>query len=94
MRTGEKLYEELLNKSEEVIPTHHKKIMISRVSEEGRKNITNHVDNLIELAAQNKNLPVGKANELIVREFKSQNSIYEKLDTEAKVDYIPVSIFN
>ena len=29
LRPGEKLYEELVNKNEEVIPTHHKKIMIS-----------------------------------------------------------------
>ncbi len=87
LRTGEKLYEELLNKSEEVIPTHHKKIMISRVNEDGIKNIANHVDHLIELAAQNKNIPVVRQMKIMVREFKSQNSVYENLDAETKLDY-------
>lgn len=90
LRTGEKLYEELLNKSEEVIPTHHKKIMISRVNEDGIKNISNHVDYLIELAAQNKNIPVVRQMKIMVKEFKSQNSVYEHLDAETKLDYTSV----
>ena len=94
LRTGEKLYEELLNKSEEVIPTHHKKIMISRVNKEGIKTIAHHIDHLIELAAQNKNIPVVKQMKIMVREFKSQNSVYEKLDVETKIDHVPASIFN
>ena len=94
LRTGEKLYEELLNKSEEVIPTHHKKIMISRVNEESIKTIAHQIDHLIELAVQNKNIPVVKQMKIMVREFKSQNSVYEKLDAETKIDHVPASIFN
>jgi len=80
LRPGEKLYEELLNKNEEVIPTHHKKIMISRVNNEGVSNIVNNIDYLIELAAQNKNVPVVQQMKIIAREFVSKNSVYEKLD--------------
>jgi hypothetical protein len=32
---------------------------------------------------------------VMVREFKSQNSVYEKLDIETKVDYdVPAHVFN
>lgn len=81
LRPGEKLYEELLNKSEEVIPTHHKKIMISRVNKTGGEgDIVNMINHLIELAGQNRNMPVVKQMKLIVREFKSKNSAFEELD--------------
>ena len=33
LRPGEKIYEELLNDSENTIPTHHPQIMIARVAE-------------------------------------------------------------
>ncbi len=95
LRPGEKLYEELLNKNEEVIPTHHKKIMISRVNNTGiNKTINNNIDNLIELASQNKNIPVVKQMKRIVREFISNNSIYEKLDEEQKLDPVQAIIEN
>jgi len=95
LRPGEKLYEELLNKNEEVIPTHHKKIMISRVNSTSIKNsINNNIDNLIELASQNKNIPVVKQMKRIVREFISKNSVYEKLDEEQKLDPLQVIIEN
>jgi len=95
LRPGEKLYEELLNKNEEVIPTHHKKIMISRVNNAGINNtINNNIDYLIELASQNKNVPVVKQMKRIVREFISKNSVYEKLDEEQKLDPVQVIIEN
>jgi FlaA1/EpsC-like NDP-sugar epimerase len=80
LRPGEKLYEELLNNNEEVIPTHNKKIMISRVTNAGVNNIAESIDDLIGLALQNKNTAVVKQMKVIVREFKSKNSDYEKLD--------------
>ena len=80
LRPGEKLYEELLNKAEEVIPTHHKKIMISRVNKPALRTIIENVDYLIEIAGKNKNMSVVKQMKLIVPEYKSNNSVYEKLD--------------
>jgi len=80
LRPGEKLYEELLNKNEEVIPTHHKKIMISKVNNQGVKTIFDSIDSLIQLAKRNKDMLVVKQMKAIVTEYKSKNSAYEKLD--------------
>jgi len=94
LRPGEKLYEELLNKNEEVISTHHKKIMISRVNNSDISNIINNIEDLVELASQNKNMPVVKQMKMIVREFISKNSIYEKLDVEQQLEAVQVVIEN
>ena len=80
LRPGEKLYEELLNKNEEVIPTHHRKIMIAKVNNQGSENIFANIHYLIELAKKNKNISVVKQMKAIVSEYKSKNSAYEKLD--------------
>jgi len=90
LRPGEKLFEELLNKNEEVILTHHKKIMISRVNHAPVSDIVVNIDYLIELARQNKNVPVVKLMKLIAREFISRNSVYEKLDEEQQLDPVRV----
>lgn len=81
LRPGEKLYEELLNISEEVIPTHHKKIMISRVGKPSMRTIIENVDYLIDISGKNKNMSVVKQMKLIVPEYRSNNSIYERLDS-------------
>jgi FlaA1/EpsC-like NDP-sugar epimerase len=92
LRPGEKLHEELLHNNEEVLPTHHKKIMISKVNNKGMGNVMEDIDNLIKLAAQNKKIPVVKQMKLIAREFISNNSIYEELDGDAQ-DY-PVKVLS
>lgn len=80
LREGEKLYEELLNQSENSISTHHEKIMIAKVEEkpfeEVQKDIALlelkiHEKNELELVAQMKN---------IVPEFISNSSRFEMLD--------------
>lgn len=91
LRPGEKLYEELLNKNEDVIPTHHKKIMISQVIKNGMRTLISDIDLLIELAEQNKNMLVVKQMKVIVPEYKSKNSAYEKLDA-ADPEVISVSV--
>lgn len=80
LRPGEKLYEELLNITEEVIPTHHKKIKISRVSKPAIRTIIENVDYLIDISGKNKNISVVKQMKVIVPEYRSNNSIYERLD--------------
>ncbi len=87
LRPGEKLYEELLNKNEEVIPTHHKKIMISKVNKSGLNTIFRNVAQLIEIAEKNDNISVVKQMKMIVAEYKSKNSAYEKLDVIEVPDY-------
>ena len=81
LRPGEKLYEELLNNKENTVPTHHPKIMIAKVREYNPIEISNAVDALINLLNEQDNyLLVSKMKE-IVPEYISQNSIYEKLDS-------------
>jgi len=87
LRPGEKLYEELLNKNEEVIPTHHKKIMISKVNKSGLNTIFRNVAQLIEIAEKNDNISVVKQMKMIVAEYKSKNSAYEKLDVIEVPDF-------
>lgn len=79
LRPGEKLYEELLAKEENTLPTHHPKILIARTREEDESQIQ-RVQELIDLfTTQNNEAIVAKMKE-IVPEFISNNSQYEKLD--------------
>ncbi|MFZ9848381.1 MAG: SDR family NAD(P)-dependent oxidoreductase [Flavobacteriales bacterium] len=80
LRPGEKLYEELLNNEENTQKTHHEKIMIAQVREYDLNEISNSIEDLIDsLKETNNELMVSKMK-AIVPEFKSQNSVYEKLD--------------
>ncbi len=80
LRPGEKLYEELLNKDEEVLPTYHKKIMISKVKQNRSETLIEDISKLILLSERNKNIPLVRQMKKIVLEYKSENSQYEKLD--------------
>ena len=85
LRPGEKLYEELLNDSENTISTHHEKIMIARVRKQSYMKINKHVQELVSLSASyNDSLVVRKMKE-IVPEYKSNNSIFEEFDVEIPV---------
>ncbi len=80
LRPGEKLYEELLANEEDTIPTHHQQIMIAKVKEYNFEVISEQIDLLIASFAQQDNNLIVKQMKSIVPEFKSNNSIYEKLD--------------
>jgi len=80
LRPGEKLYEELLNDLENTIPTHHDKIMVAQVREYDFEMIDKHIDELIKLSCEYKDLQVVIKMKEIVPEYKSNNSIYEELD--------------
>ena len=82
LRPGEKLFEELLNKEEEVIPTHNKKILIAKVIEYNFDQVIGSIDHLISLALQNEDQEVVKQMKRIVPEYISNNSIYESIDEE------------
>jgi len=80
LRAGEKLYEELLADEENTIPTHHNQIMIAKVKKYNFELVTNKINSLIDcFKEQDNNILVGKMKDF-VPEFKSNNSIYEKLD--------------
>jgi FlaA1/EpsC-like NDP-sugar epimerase len=80
LRPGEKLYEELLNKEESIIPTHHSKIKISKVINCHFYYVKKVIDELIALNELDDNLQMVRKMKEIVPEFKSNNSIYNKLD--------------
>jgi FlaA1/EpsC-like NDP-sugar epimerase len=80
LRPGEKLFEELLNQKETTIPTKNKKILPAKVREYDFDVVSGQIDQLIELAKRGKVYPTVQEMKRIVPEFKSKNSIYEKLD--------------
>ncbi len=80
LRPGEKLYEELLADHENTLPTHHTQIMKAKVKEYDFNEITTSINELIALFDQQDNKLIVKKMKTLVPEFKSNNSIYEKLD--------------
>jgi FlaA1/EpsC-like NDP-sugar epimerase len=82
LRPGEKIYEELLNDSENTLPTHHPKIMIARVAENNHESIEVVTGQLIEAVARYDNYEIVRIMKKMVPEFKSSNSQYEVLDEE------------
>jgi len=81
LRPGEKLYEELLNKEEEVIPTHHKKILIAKTQQGDNKQMIVDITRLIHLANTCRDEEVVKQMKLILPQYISNNSVYELFDT-------------
>jgi FlaA1/EpsC-like NDP-sugar epimerase len=82
LRPGEKLYEELLNDSENTLPTHHPQIMIGKVRQYDFEPISKEIDELIDLFDKQDNMAIVKKMKTIVPEFISKNSVFEKLDAE------------
>jgi FlaA1/EpsC-like NDP-sugar epimerase len=83
LRPGEKLYEELLANEENTLPTHHPKIMIARVKVYDYPIISEDIRELIALFDTQDNEAIVRKMKEIVPEFKSQNSVFEKLDQPA-----------
>ena len=80
LREGEKLYEEVLNELEGTKPTFNKKIRIAQVREYDYTEASQQIDDLIAIAKQYDNMATVAKMKEIVPEYKSNNSIYEKLD--------------
>lgn len=82
LRQGEKLYEELLNKAEDIIPTKHDKIMVAKVREYEFEEVSKKIEELINFSYDyDAMLSVRKMKEL-VPEFKSINSPYQVIDEQ------------
>ena len=80
LRPGEKLYEELLNQKELTIPTTNEKILVAKVREYDFDEVSSSIEQLIQSAQEGKIFPTVQFMKEIVPEYKSKNSIYEKLD--------------
>ena len=80
LRPGEKLYEEVLNELEGTKPTFHEKIRIAEVREYDYETVCKDIDELIAISQQYDDMATVAKMKQIVPEYKSNNSIYEKLD--------------
>jgi len=80
LRPGEKLYEEVLNELEGTKPTFHEKIRIAEVREYDYDEVCKQIDELVELSKRYDDMATVAKMKEIVPEYKSNNSIYEKLD--------------
>lgn len=77
LRPGEKLYEELLNNSENTVATYHEKILIAKVRQVDHEEVCRQVDELIHLAMDRHKpeLILAKLQE-IVPEYKPNNPVF------------------
>jgi FlaA1/EpsC-like NDP-sugar epimerase len=82
LREGEKLYEELLNQSEDTIPTHHHKILIGKVEAYSYEEINKYIELFFDLVNDRNELKMVALMKELIPEFRSNYSRYEILDKE------------
>ena len=81
LRSGEKLYEEVLSDEENTKPSFHEKIRIAKVREYDYETVEKDVTELISLASSSADgMTIVRKMKDIVPEYKSNNSVYSTLD--------------
>jgi FlaA1/EpsC-like NDP-sugar epimerase len=80
LRPGEKLFEELLAKREEHLPTHHEKILIATIKPYDFGKALEQINDLVAHIESESEMQLVARMKAIVPEFKSQNSRFERLD--------------
>ena len=80
LRPGEKLYEELLNDKSITLPTYHEKILIVKENNNQYNYVDKEIDEIIKAAKNYQSTKIVKKIKKLVPEYKSLNSLYEKLD--------------
>ncbi|MCR5561717.1 MAG: polysaccharide biosynthesis protein [Bacteroidales bacterium] len=80
LRDGEKLYEEVISKAEDSLPSFHEKIRIARVREYDFAEASRQVEELIATAKTYDEMATVKIMKQIVPEYISNNSVYSVLD--------------
>ncbi len=84
LRPGEKLYEELLARSENTLPTHNDKIMIGQVRPHSYEDVNTAISQILYyLNIEDNDMLVARMKDL-VPEFISKNSVYELLDGQGE----------
>ncbi|MCB0496573.1 MAG: polysaccharide biosynthesis protein [Cyclobacteriaceae bacterium] len=83
LREGEKLFEELLNDKENCINTHHNKIMIAKVIDHPFLKVNSAIDEIIQLANDQKEFEMVQRMKKLVPEFISNESKFTELDKSA-----------
>ena len=94
LRPGEKLFEELLACEENTLPTYHKKIMIAQAEP---LLVSKTLKNISMLCIHNTcidNQYSVRLLKMLVPEYHSKNSIYEKLDQPVKKRVLRKTIQN
>lgn len=85
LRPGEKLYEELLDTGEGLIPTHHPKIKKAEVRSNDYSRVNQEIYTLVQLANTGaKAAEIVAKMKALVPEFTSMNSEFEALDEAQK----------
>ena len=85
LRPGEKLTEELLAKKENIMPTHHQKIMKAKVREYNYLEVKNDVEQLIFILIHQNDIDLVSKMKMMVPEYVSNNSVFESLDKKVEV---------
>ena len=80
LRPGEKLYEEVLSNEENTKPSFHEKIRIAQVREYNYESVKKDIDELIAISMKYDDMETVRKMKEIVPEYKSNNSIYKRLD--------------
>jgi FlaA1/EpsC-like NDP-sugar epimerase len=80
LRSGEKLYEEVLSSEENTMPTYHHKILIAKTKEENYLEVRKSIDLLTNSLQDNDELKLVGMMKYIVPEFRSNSSKFEALD--------------
>lgn len=88
LRPGEKLYEELLNDTEKVVPTYHEKIKISNVIYHPYIHVKSKIDELLELSRLNDDKAIVRKMKDILPEYISTNSKFQSMDVVDEVSPI------
>jgi FlaA1/EpsC-like NDP-sugar epimerase len=81
LRPGEKLFEELLADTSINLPTHHEKIMVAKDEPKPFKDLKLKYDSIVKTSLRGEEEKVVKLLKEIVEEFKSENSVFESLDS-------------
>ena len=81
LRSGEKLYEEVLNELEGTKPSFHEKIRIAEVRQYDFDAVSSDIDELMSIARGYDNMATVRKMKEIVPEYRSNNSVYEVLDS-------------
>jgi len=94
LRPGEKLYEELLNKTELVVPTYHEKIKISNVIYYPHIYVKHKIDELLLLSRLNDDHEIVRKMKDIIPEYVSANSNFQCMDVakERTGDLMDISL--
>jgi len=80
LRSGEKLYEEILSSHEDTLPTYHHKILIAKTREESYDMVKKNIQLLVNSVQDHDELKLVGMMKYIVPEFKSNSSKFELLD--------------